>query len=425
MHPEARKSMERKIKGVLKNATVTKGMLDLSDQEAFSKALHEFMDEVVKQKGRWITYTNSIRILIRQVSKSMAASFEDHYVVSGNLRDILQDDKFKQLCTDIMDYLKSIPRTYTILFELPVMKPLGIKEIPLTPNISFLEVETNDYPEIISPSSGLGLLQRLKDNVPVKGKLYIRILCDGYAEGNIESSAVNKAYSIFKQVILLGKNEGILQDTQVSMGLLERHKAKVLVYYNEDRNVEKYELNLPENANKFIEKLGINQELLKPDTLETYMMKAEFENIDDLTPKDKAKLFIKRFNHPIQLLKTSDDDKNAERIKTAIEWGFESVTNENDTFAFIQACIGLEALLGDETVQEILTKTLADRCAYLIAKSIENRKKVKNNFVDLYAVRSKLIHGHKPKLTQDEQRYLGYAQSVLKRAIRAEINNLE
>ncbi len=438
MHPEARKSMLRKsmlrnLENILKNGEVKNGLLPFDKN--ISKSVAKFVHEAEKQKGKWMTFSDIVDVLYDYISRCIIANIEKPWEASGKLSALLHANKLEALHTDIMGYFESIPRPYIVLFELPAAKPLGVNEIPLTTDVSFVQIEKNDYP-VIKETDSSGLLPREINIKPSKQKLYIRVLSDGYADGTLESSATKKAYSKFKQTVLLGKIEGVLKDIkvqmdagsqQISVGLLtlfDPSDSRVFVYYRDNQDAEKYVFKLPKHTNNYIAQLGINEEKLKPDTLETYMMKAEFENIDAPTPKDRAKLLVRRFDFPKRLLETSDSDIDAERIKTAIEWNFESVTNENDTFAFIQACIGLEALLGDENSQEDLTNTLADRCAYLIGQSISERKKLKNDFKVLYRIRSKLVHGRKVHLEADELDNLDFARNILNGVIRKEISNL-
>lgn len=71
---------------------------------------------------------------------------------------------------------------------------------------------------------------------------------------------------------------------------------------------------------------------------------------------------------------------------------------------------------------ENLTNTLADRCAYLLGDSIPKRRNIRENFKKLYDVRSKLVHGRKASLDDEQSKFLGFAQSVLNSVIWKEIS---
>ena len=73
-------------------------------------------------------------------------------------------------------------------------------------------------------------------------------------------------------------------------------------------------------------------------------------------------------------------------------------TAENSTVAFLQRCIGLEAILGDdENVRTIpLTDRLADRYAYLMGRTPSERSGLRGQFREVYGHRSDVIHSRKP-----------------------------
>ncbi|MBM2835346.1 MAG: hypothetical protein HW406_2507, partial [Candidatus Brocadiaceae bacterium] len=195
---------------------------------------------------------------------------------------------------------------------------------------------------------------------------------------------------------------------------------QIFISHNTEPGIENYSVNLPQTVSDYISKLRLNKDILKPT--EDEILLGEFEDGKTLTPSEKAKILIERLRHAIKLLETSDDDENSESIKTAIEWTFDSITNDNDTFAFIQACIGLEAILGDDGTKEKLMKTLADRCAYLLGGKISNRRKVREDFEKLYDIRSKLVHGRKVKLDNEQLGFLRFAQNMLESIIWKEIS---
>jgi hypothetical protein len=133
--------------------------------------------------------------------------------------------------------------------------------------------------------------------------------------------------------------------------------------------------------------------------------------------------FKTNLNETSNLIKTNNN--NAQSVKSAIEWAFDSQVEENETVSFIQVSIGLEAILGEETGREPLAETLADRCAYLLADTIENRKIIRKNFRKFYDLRSKLVHGRSIRLRDEEGWGLEWGKSVLNGIIRREIKNLK
>lgn len=120
----------------------------------------------------------------------------------------------------------------------------------------------------------------------------------------------------------------------------------------------------------------------------------------------------------------SDDSKESLRIKAAIDWLVYSRITEDDTMSFIQSCMGLEAIFGDDDYEGSLTTILSDRCAYLIGRNIKDRNEIKKMFREIYQIRSKIIHGVRNYLSEKDKRMLYIAKIFLRRSILKELGNL-
>ena len=123
------------------------------------------------------------------------------------------------------------------------------------------------------------------------------------------------------------------------------------------------------------------------------------------------------------LLATSTTPESS-RVRAASEWCFDSYASESQTLAFLQVCIGLEALFGEDSESEALTKTLADRCAYLLGTSVKGRSSIRDNFRALYKARSKIAHGNALSLAASERGYMEWGRNVLEYAIAKELKYL-
>ncbi|EHH1325575.1 hypothetical protein J7G91_000584 [Salmonella enterica] len=119
------------------------------------------------------------------------------------------------------------------------------------------------------------------------------------------------------------------------------------------------------------------------------------------------------------------DSKEASRIKSAIDWYVQSDVTDDDTMSFVQVCMGLESIFGDDDYEGGLTTILSDRCAYLIGKNIKDRGEIKTTFRKIYQIRSKIVHGVRNHLSANEEHMLYYARSFLRMSILKELDNLE
>ena len=418
LHIEAKKILKRYLENILSKSKLSNGSVDF-DENTY-KEIYKYIGEAKKLKGIWMRDTDLYGLIYKQTSDYLTENIKERWKTSGYLKDIIGDNGIKNLSDRIIAYLESIPRKYSIYFELPSAKGIGVKEINLTDDISLIErVNENDFSEVNIESRIGGIYGKVLSGGKLqKEKMYVRIQTQGYADDTFESSAVKKAYSKFKQFILLAKTKGLLVEGERGIttfgdlfGYRIEQGSPIFVVYDKEPDTEKYLITLPKIVSEYISKLHINEDILKPD---------RYEN-------DKVKILQNRLQYPIKLLKTPDTDADTEPIKTAIEWAFDSLTNDNETVAFIQACIGLEAILGDEEEepQKSLQNKLADRCAYLLGKNFSERKKIKEKFIKLYKTRSELIHGRKAELDEERRIFLLFSQDILNRIIWKEISYIE
>lgn len=105
------------------------------------------------------------------------------------------------------------------------------------------------------------------------------------------------------------------------------------------------------------------------------------------------------------------------RLQLAANWYFDSFSVQNDLLAFVQATVCSEILLGyDKTGADYselgLTELLANRCAYLIASSHDQRTKTIKDFRRIYKTRSEIVHQGKQRLSEKERGDLGLLRSL-------------
>lgn len=247
--------------------------------------------------------------------------------------------------------------------------------------------------------------------------LYICVDIDGYVLPSLSNIAVLQALSIFKQLVHLGISINVFRegsDLFSTWGLLSGIGQKydlhaIVMNHNNQDNILGSAL-LHRDVAGYISKIEFNHDY-------TSTVKAGCESVTACLSSSFS-TFDKVFN-------TEYEGDDIAAIRTAIEWAFDSNSNDNDTVAFIQVCIGLEALLGEGVGQEPLTDTLADRCAYLLGNSLKSRKDIKRNFKELYRLRSNLVHGRVPRLKQNESGFLRWGKDILDAVIHKELKYLK
>jgi hypothetical protein len=133
-----------------------------------------------------------------------------------------------------------------------------------------------------------------------------------------------------------------------------------------------------------------------------------------------------------------DQGKDFERVRTALEWFFEGLvsTNTNQTFSFIQFTTAFETLLRvdpkhkekkkgkEEEETGGITNRLANACADLIANDSDERMEVIKTFKRFYDVRSRIVHGEKADLEEEDKPHYDKLKRYLMDALVQEMRNL-
>lgn len=329
------------------------------------------------------------------------------------LKEVLTADAWDSLRSDVRDYLLSLPRTYEVWFSLPLAPKWGVGELPISDRVALVEVLPSDGP---SGPQGIGLNELYTE-------VYLKITSTGYGADRISTSAIADALSTFKQVAAFAERQFIFESRFPEPELMWPISAGCYFLDLNDRSRKFDSILFTGVLNEYLAGLTINEKRLEI-----------FESGDSKSPPEpgRARLAKTReektaalsllFRDLGVLLNLTDDTSDAIRIKTALEWEFESNRSENQTVSFVQACIGLEALLGDNDQDEPLVTRLADRCAYLLGKGGAARADLRKKFRSMYDIRSKLIHGRKARLDPHERRQLPMVGLVRMLADRATAN---
>jgi hypothetical protein len=121
------------------------------------------------------------------------------------------------------------------------------------------------------------------------------------------------------------------------------------------------------------------------------------------------------------------DDTFPKRIFTACIWFFRAKFSNRPLDKLLEATIAIEVILGDrETADGVgLTKLLGNRCAYMLGQSSKERDDIQKTFVELYKLRSAIVHSGKHRADQEEVRVVNEATKLCGRIIAHEIKALE
>lgn len=408
MHPDAIQKLENKIKGSLVNCHVKDNWPQF---ESFSKHLESLGNEAIKHKNEWIDINDIFSIFYDFVYEAVINKAGTDDKLEGNLWDLLGENDSIQLLKIIKEYIVSIPREFDVYIPLPRISQDLPTNINLNENISFEIYAADKVPG--GYHGGLGIR-----NAKIKlKKVFLRQRLSGYCGNRLENGCNKQSIRNFKIILQQGVFRELFKvnpDEESELGLLwgySHHQVpKVhLISIDPARNPQKIlRTEFPLDLSKWINSVDLNWEaepLVKTKTA---------GKLDQAVAA-----FLKK---PTELIECNAEESI--RVKSAIQRCFDSYISENQTLSFLQVCIALEALLGDEGYNGSLTETLADRCSYLISNEIKGRKTIKKNFKELYNVRSKLVHGNATELDRNQEYFHKWGRTILEYAIIKEIKHL-
>src|SRR5690606_17202722 len=134
------------------------------------------------------------------------------------------------------------------------------------------------------------------------------------------------------------------------------------------------EIEIPENFRRFLGRVKLPPKKKAQPSLFGDLLKDKSEATDQLIEGVSNGLSI--------LLDSSETDEDIECIRTSSEWLFDAKLNEEDpSLKVMQLAAAAEAVLAEGKKIEIqVTKTLSDRCAYLLGYNAKQRAYIRKSF---------------------------------------------
>jgi len=409
MHPQAQEKIERHILGSLKNCDISDGWPVF---DSFSRHVESLASELLKHKGQWLSVSDVFSIFYDLVYEYLRDLERPNAELTGGLVNLVGDDGLIQLAKHLLDFYVSIPRSYEVYVAIP---KISVDLEPIVFSDMFALAVFDDAKDIPGGHTA-GLLGLFNNKLEPK-RAYLRVTVSGYCNRNMENITVRTAFSRIKiafQQAIAKKLLTITSGTPAGLGLLgglthySVQKTKLECVDTTSNTKRVVSIELPLDVSKLLESLDLDR--------------SNKQVAAALDAKNINLLLANHFRLPALLMANAEPESG--RVKSAIEWCFDSYTTENTTMSFLQTCIALEAIFGDDVDNDNLTKTLADRCAYLVGTDIRGRKKIRENFKQLYTIRSKLVHGSATSLAADERHFLDWGRSILEYSIFKELKHL-
>lgn len=379
MHTNSRESIKKHLTDFFQSSTLT-------DANLF---IMRAADEIHKSKGKYISQTE-IQILlsdfIKDVINEKISSSENLTYGSKNFTEIFNANELSILTEKIIDYFVSFPRNYICIFKLPnIVSPRKF-------SVSFNENISLDFCD--QKRRAEGLLNALINNNEYF--LTVTVKYSGYL------SIVNydDPYGIFKHIVGIAVafdyfESNPLRSSIFSKGLFAQ--LNIGSYFIDEvlGKESKINMHLSDNVNERLHDLEFNK-------------KNADNNYEEIINNIK-KIYLSFKN----------DEAHARRVRSALEWSYDSNFTNNTTFTFILNCIAIEALVGDKGAT--ISKTLGNRCAYMLARTIKDRKYLMEEIEKLYELRSNLVHGNLARPSREDSKIMHFASDLLTRLIKNEL----
>ncbi|HFT8665935.1 TPA: hypothetical protein ACGSTW_000697 [Pseudomonas aeruginosa] len=384
MHQGAQDQIRKKFLGILNNI-YTNGALGQDSYERYTdiaKAIH-------KQKERYMSPEDAKGLILRYI-----------FLLAGSHLNSEKDTLFKDILDPtveaerFLDFIKSIPREETFYFPLPNIIIENSIELGEASSLSIEPLEK---------------ISRKESTESDQRRTYFKSKIKGYCGFTTSSVGYNMALIQFKVFIERAIAEGIFYaepydslPAQVSRVASSRTQMNYAIDHVDPTGPTTTTLPLPIEISDICGKIKPVNE------------KKWHTRLPPITDQLREKL------HYLDRIFKSEK-KQIQRLKSASEWAFDSLSAERDTMQLLQLCIGLESIYGDDVGSDGLTEKLSDRCAYSLAKSHEERERIKSEFRELYKIRSKIVHGVSSQLSSDERKQLSYGRELLRHSISKEI----
>lgn len=312
-----------------------------------------------------------------------------------------------RIAAELVESFATLPWSYRLTIKLPtslgaaVAHELG--DTVLSPRHQIVSGATLRVTcPVATRSQGLGDLMMNKKPAPpwdVNGA-YLQVAMSGY----FRSKQTEPFFAAKDDVLTffgLGLALGLFTERPVPIRDIDPKASHFYIHrLNDDAWVEQCTLDVDDQHQQGIEGLSLADDVRK----DVNLLREKLSRIGAVFQSDMGK-----------------------NIALSARWLFESHCGRDALLQYVQAAVAIEILLGDEEADPSigLTTLMANRCAFLIAKTPAARTNLLKIFRDIYKVRSKIVHRGKSRLNAEEMRLFHALQAILRMIIDNEQRLLE
>ncbi len=325
----------------------------------------------------------------------------------------LQDEIRTKLTDALRDLIESLPWAMCVKFPLPGLASLAQFEIRISDSILLRNGLVDDP----APDTD-GFNSLLKAALTHGQHAQLRVSVQGFSDSDPGGTAVSQAISLAKQCLYF--MEAFTFQIHPFSDLPQSPAYVVLP------NEKRLDLRLPETLMRHFNGMR-PREVTQVDDRAGLAMKLvpgggsvihdPLERVRWLQRQlEPAVMFFSHRNHP-----------DFDALGAAMEWYVDSITADNQTFAYIAACIGLEAILGygdSPEKMDSMSPRLADRYGFLLGLGRAERESLAGEYRKMLTLRGRLVHARSARLTANERVQLHKVQDMLSKVISKEVQTM-
>jgi hypothetical protein len=369
------------------------------------EALHSAMHRL---QGKHLSREAISSVIFRECF----AFSNQHHDRSGPLVHPTNSDLLEGLVARLKGCMESFPRKYVVHIDLPSFPSYGAAVFDLAPDIKLMlgqrkrDVKT-DIVDAMLKLEGFGAGEF---------DTYLELNASGYADSSPDSAAASVCISMAKRCAFVLSTFGVVQQTYMPA---EQARATLSC----DLTGTTQAITIPDSLSRYFGELIPNDDKLVAYDSSSPLTLLGGKSRPAVTDKEKLDA-LKAALQPAARYFGARDKPDFPSIAAAIDWYQDSKLAENQTFAYIAACIGMEALLGSDSHLDEMSKRLADRYAFLLGKGRLEREALSAEYTKVLQLRGRLVHAKAARLENDDRDLLRRAQRMLLDAIWHELHEM-
>lgn len=312
--------------------------------------------------------------------------------------------------------IEALPDRYVVRIELPSFAELPASEIRIS---DFARVRIDAHQIESAETKYTSRLAQALSGIAPKAPLvhaHLEIDAVGFCDGSSDSSTASRCHSIAKQCAFLMTVSGAAHNgwerKTASATFSPSPYGSGSSEFSLSHSLSKCYGNLTPDRSKWkVYDVKAGQSLLGGQLRSP-------ENDDERISALQESLA------PIERFLACAGEPDHESLAAAMEWHQDSIFADNQTFSFLAACIGLEALLGSDVHMDAMSRRLADRYAFLMGRGRTERTALAQRYEAVLNLRGKLVHAKAARLNAEDRSLLYQAQAMLAQLIWHEMHEM-